>query len=406
MSKTVQTVAAAGLALTLLTCPVATARAQQNTAPSVTVAPVVRQAINPTYTFVGQTQAVQEVDLRARVEGFLQQRLFTEGENVQEGDLLYVIEKTSYEAEVNSRKAALDEAKASLALSSAILQRRQQAVKTGAISKVDVDIAAAEEQVAAAHVEAAQADLQKADLNLSYTEVKAPLSGRIGRTTYNVGNLVGPDSGSLAQIVKLDPIYVNFSVSESVYLDLRQAPGENGGSAGERKSRSRFTLELSNDTEYPHEGELNLVDPTVDPSTGTVSARLLFPNPDRLLLPGQYVVVQVQAKKVEELGLVVPQAAVQEDQAGWFVLVVNKDNTVEIRRVTMGERVGINWEVKDGLAEGELVIYQGIQKARPGGKVDPVVAAPADPGNTAQQAAPKPAGAAKAQAPGDGDSTQ
>ena len=344
--------------------------------PSVTVTPVVRAAINPTYAFVGELQAVADIELRARVEGFLEERNFEEGQDVESGALLFVIEKDSYESEVDRRKAEIEERKAQLALATATLQRREQAAKSGAVSQVDVDIAAAEKQVAAANVKDAQAALRKAELDLSYTDMVAPISGRIGRETYNVGNLVGPSSEPLANIVKLDPIYVNFSIAEAVYLDFQEERLE---AADADSYKSLFTLKLPNGAQYAHEGEVDFVDNRVDPSTGTVAIRAVFPNPDKLLLPGQFATVQVQRKQVEELGLVIPQAAVQEDQAGTFVLVVGKDGTVENRRVTMGERVGINWEVKDGLADGELVIYQGIQKARPGGKVDAVVATPAEP---------------------------
>lgn len=344
--------------------------------PSVTVTPVVRAAINPTYAFVGELQAVADIELRARVEGFLEERNFEEGQDVESGAVLFVIEKDSYESEVDRRKAEVEERKAQLALATATLQRREQAAKSGAVSQVDVDIAAAEKQVAAANVKDAQAALRKAELDLSYTDMVAPISGRIGRETYNVGNLVGPSSEPLANIVKLDPIYVNFSIAEAVYLDFQEERLE---AADANSYKSQFTLKLPNGAQYAHEGEVDFVDNRVDPSTGTVAIRAVFPNPDKLLLPGQFATVQVQRKQVEELGLVIPQAAVQEDQAGTFVLVVGKDGTVENRRVTMGERVGINWEVKDGLADGELVIYQGIQKARPGGKVDAVVATPAEP---------------------------
>jgi len=356
----------------------ALAQAAKAPPPSVTVTPVRKAAINPKFEFVGETQATADIELRARVDGFLEQRTFREGDDVAVGTLLFVIEKAPYEADVQSAEAAVAQAEAEVIRTTRDRERAEYLVKRGNVSEQRLDQAVSDEAKAKAEVKAAKAELNRALLNLSYTEVKAPVEGRVGRENYSVGNLVGPESGALTTLVKLDPIYVNFSVAEAILINYRQQQLERA-TTGEAESEILITLRLPNDSEYGRIGRINFVDNRVDPSTGTVAVRAVFSNPDRILVPGQFVTAILQRETVEEDGLLIPQAAVQEDQAGAFVLVVDKENTVAMRRIETGARVGINWEVRSGLAEGELVIYQGIQKVRAGGVVAPVVDAPAEP---------------------------
>lgn len=346
--------------------------------PSVMVAPVTKTEINPVFEFIGQTEAVDTVELRARVQGFLVKRAFAEGEDVNEGELLFAIEKDPYQAALAAADAEVQEAQATLARTRKDLDRSRTLFKRGNVSEKTLDDAVAAEKEATAQVAAAQARQREAELNLGYTEIFAPVDGRIGRSAYSVGNLVGPDSDILATLVKLDPIYAVFNVSEQLYLDYQQKVADAAALSDVPVSQPVPQLRLANDTLYPHDGKIQFVDNRVDPTTGTIAVRASFPNPDKLLVPGLFVTVQLKARDAKP-ALLIPQAAVQEDQAGRFVLVAKPDNTAEVRRIETGDRTGTAWQVTNGLGEGELVIYEGIQKVRPGAPIAPVVRPAADP---------------------------
>ncbi len=345
--------------------------------PAVTVTEVVSTPINPTVEFVGQTEAVDRVDLRARVRGFLVERAFDEGDRVRKGQRLFVIEKAPYQLAVEIAVAKVAEEKARLTSASKDLERARSLFKRGNVSEKAVDDALSEELQATAAVQAAEAALRQAQLDLGYTEVMAPFDGRIGRAAYSVGNLVGPDSDVLATLIRLDPIYATINVSESAYLDYKQRV-DAAARAGQSVPKNVPRLKLPNGAGYPLPGRFEFVDNKVDPTTGTILVRAVFPNPDGLLLPGLFVTVSVEEAKAEP-ALIVPQAAVQEDQAGRFVLVVTPEKIAEVRRVEMGQRLGVNWQVRTGLSEGERVVYEGIQKVRPGAPVTPVSKPPAPP---------------------------
>jgi membrane fusion protein (multidrug efflux system) len=346
--------------------------------PSVTVAPVVTTTINPSIEAVGQTEAVDRVDLRARVQGFLVERAFTEGDDVAAGQRLFMIERAPYQAAVDAAVAQVAEAKAQQVSTAKDLERARLLVARGNVSQKAVDDALSASLQASASVQAAEARQRQAELDLGYTVITAPFAGRIGRSAYSVGNLVGPSSGVLATLVKLDPIYVTINVSEQAYLDTRQR-AEAAARAGQPVPETVPRLTLANGDEYPYPGHFEFTDNAVDPTTGTIRVRAVFPNPDKLLLPGLFVTVRIEQEH-PVAALVIPQAAVQEDQGGRFVLVVTPDgNVVEQRRVEMGRRLGVNWQVTSGLAEGDRVIYEGIQKVRPGTPVTPVVRMPTSP---------------------------
>jgi membrane fusion protein (multidrug efflux system) len=346
--------------------------------PAVTVAPVVATAINPSFEVVGQTEAVERVDLRARVEGFLIERSFKEGEDVAAGQRLFVIEPDPYRAAVDAASAEVAEAKAQLFRTTKDLERARQLFARGNVSQKTVDDALSENLRAAAAVQAAEARLRQAELDLSYTVITAPFAGRMGRAAYSVGNLVGPSSGVLATLIRLDPIYVTINVSERGFLDYQErtrAARRTGAPVPENVPR----LTLPNGTAYPHAGRFDFIDNQVDPTTGTIRVRATFPNPEKLLVPGLFVTMRIEQDQPVP-ALVIPQAAVQEDQAGRFVLVVSpQTREVEQRRVEMGRQVGLNWQVISGLHEGEQVIYEGTQKVRPGIVVAPVVHLPTAP---------------------------
>jgi membrane fusion protein (multidrug efflux system) len=337
--------------------------------PAVTVIPVVPTEITPGVEFNGRVVAVDEVQLRARVTGFLEQRRFQEGADVAAGDLLFVIEKGPYQAVVAQRQAELASAEANKANTAAQLQRGEELLQNNNIPKSEVDLRQAQDLMAAAAIQEAQAALEQAEINLSYTEIHAPIAGRIGRAAVSVGNLVGPESGVLATIVSQDPIFVTFPVSQRQFLEYRAGRIDVGDEPVVR-------VTLPNGTLYEHPGKVNFLDVQVDPGTDTVTVRAELPNPERILVDGQFVGVRVERGEPKRV-LAVPQASLQVDQAGPYVLVVGGDDKVEARRVTLGDAEGVQVVVESGLKEGERIIVDGIQKVRPGMAVAATEAAPA-----------------------------
>jgi membrane fusion protein (multidrug efflux system) len=326
---------------------------------------VISKPVAASSDFVGQTEAFQSVDLRARVTGFLLKQSFKEGNTVKKDDVLFVIDPSEYNAKRDVAAAKVEHAKAVILEAQNQLRRYAKLEASGTFSPAQLDKAKADEGKARADLAAAEADLKTAELDVGYTKVIAPIDGRIGGSSVDGGNLIGPDSGVLATVVDLDPVRVNFAVSERSYLDYTQAIKE-GKTSG-------FTpkIQLANDQMYPHDGKLDYIDNRVDPSTGTIKVRVEFPNPDALLLPGQFVNVTL-VSAVPQNQMVVPQVAIQENQTGPFVLVVDKDNKVELRPVKTGQRIGTEISVTDGLTPGESIIIEGIQKVRPGATVNPV----------------------------------
>jgi membrane fusion protein (multidrug efflux system) len=334
--------------------------------------------------FVGRVAAIDKVDIRARVTGFLEQRssphpraLFVEGEDVSAGDLLYVIEQPPFQAQVAAAKAQVAHAEATLAEANATLQRVQEAVKSGAVSQQERDQATAAAQEGQAQVMLAQAQLRTAEINLGYTEVYAPISGKIGLTKFTFGNLVGPDSGVLATIVKQDPIYVTFPVSAAVIAQVQDE------ASGKLPPPDAFVVrvELPDGTVYPQPGRIDFLDNHVDQATDTLVVRAAFANPRRILVDGEFVNVTVEAA-APATALAVPQPAVLTDQAGPYVLVVDDSDKVKQRRITLGSNQGTDVVVQDGLQAGEEVIVQGVQKVRPGMVVTATLATPPTPGRT------------------------
>ena len=345
------------------------AEAPQGPPPSVTVAKVERKNITPTFNLVGRVVAVDSVSLRARVEGFLEERDFVEGHDVAKDQLLFLIEQAPYKADVQRARGELERAKAEHTNAKQILARSKKLVSKGNISQAKVDDAIAEEKAAAADVLQMEAALETSNLNLQYTEIHSPIKGRIGKALYSVGNLVGPTSEPLATVVSLDPIYVEVNVSERDLLHVRRDGFE------ARADKVTPFLKLSDGSDYPESGKFTFINNAVDPGTDTILLRAEFPNPETILLPEQFVTVIIKRSEPNK-ALVIPQASVQENQSGRFVLVVDKDDEVEMRQVTLGEQDGTEWVVEKGLSEGERVIVQGLQTVKPGAKVNPVMAAP------------------------------
>ncbi|MDZ7696158.1 MAG: efflux RND transporter periplasmic adaptor subunit [Deltaproteobacteria bacterium] len=345
------------------------AESKNSPAPVVTVITVAEQEVNPPEAYVGRVEAIQAVDLRARVQGYLEQVKFKEGADVRSGDLLYVIEQAPYKAIVDEERAKMAEADASLKDAQQYL-KRLRAVRSGGVSKTDLETAANRVLKAAALLKEAQANLEQARINLGYTTIEAPISGRIGKTSLTKGNLVGPESGSLARIVQLDPIRVVYSVSEMDLAKIGRAPDFMKKDHSDT-CPSVPLIRMPNGEMYPLEGRVDFVDNEVDPDTGTIAVRAVFENPDGFLLPGQYVTVLVRCKEGRRLP-VVPQSAVQVDQDGRYVFVVDEQDQAQIRRIETGKAAGPNWVVHSGLKAGERIVTQGVQKVTPGQRVQTV----------------------------------
>lgn len=339
--------------------------------PAVLVAAVGSQEVTPSDSFTGRVVAVDKVDLRARVEGFLEARHFTEGQDVKAGDLLFSIEKGQYEAAVAQAQGNVARAQAALKNAELQLARANELVKNKNIPQATRDDRQAERDSAAAELAAQQAALATAQLNLSYTEISSPISGRIGVSAYSQGNLVGPSSGTLATVVSQDPIYVTFPVSSRQLLQVRERARAQGD-----PTRFNVKLRLPNGQIYDQTGTLNFVDVAVDQSTDTVTVRATFPNPERLLVDGALVGVIVEEAQPEQ-ALVVPQEAILVDQAGPYVLLVDGQSKVEQRRIKTGQAQGARMTVTEGLKAGEKVIVEGLQKVRPGQAVQAADAPPA-----------------------------
>lgn len=342
--------------------------------PTVGVASVTRKAATPALTFTGRIEAVAKVDLRARVDGYLEKREFTEGGEVQAGDLLFVIEKGPYEAQLAQIEASIEAASAALRLAQLELDRKVELLRKQVVAQAQVDDVRAKHDEAQAALLRQKAAAMEATLNLGYTEIRAPVTGQIGRAAFSVGNYVGPSSGTLATLVSRDPMYATFPVSQRELIAVRQKAVETG--ADMRAITVR--LELADGSSYKEVGKLDFVDVTMSRETDTVLVRAAFPNPDRLLIDGQLVTVHVELA-TGETALFVPQQALQFDQAGFFVLVVDKENRVKVRRVTLGDGREGEVEVKSGLAEEERVIIDGVQKVRPDQVVEVAAAAAGTP---------------------------
>ena len=329
--------------------------------PAVVVVPARQAAVEEQTQFVGRVVAVDRVDLQARVQGFLKERKFFEGQDVKVGELLFLIEPEQYQAVVTQREADLAKAVADEQNARAQLARGLELIKQKNIAQSEVDKLQAAQSIAKAGIAQAQAALDAAKLDLAYTRIIAPVAGRIGLSKYSVGTLVGPSSGPLASIVSSDPIDVQFPVTQRDLLQARRDIEAEGGDP----SKVVVLARLSNDAIYEHKGKLNFIDVTTDRGTDSVTLRAVFPNPKGILVDGQYVGVLVQ-DDTPTMAILVPQSALQIDQQGTFVLIVAADHKAEVRRIQTGATVGADVVIREGLAAGDLVITEGIQKVRPG----------------------------------------
>jgi membrane fusion protein (multidrug efflux system) len=334
--------------------------------PEVLVAEVVQKDVPIYIELVGSTLGSQDVEIRARVEGFLISINFTEGAFVHKGQLLYKIDPKPFEAALDQAKANLATAQAGLEKTNNDVARYQPLFARQAVSKQELDNALSAQQAARAQVDAHKAAVAQAQLDLGYTNIASPVDGVIGTTQKKVGSLVGRGESTLLNIVsQLNPILFRCSIAEAEYLRLARRGGQEPKAA---QKQANVELILADGTIFSHKGRLDAIERAVDPTTGTLTGQFAFPNPDRLLRPGQYGKARL-ATEVKEGALLVPQLAVQERQGLYSVMVVKPDATVEQRTVKAGERVGNLWIIDSGVKPGEKVIVEGLQKVQPGAKV-------------------------------------
>jgi membrane fusion protein, multidrug efflux system len=349
-----------GLMICALVAPVF---GQQGTPAAVAVGTVAaeRKPVSKSLDFVGRVEAINRVQINARVKGYLEEVLFKEGDLVKEGDPLYRIEPELFQAAVEQAQGALERSRAAKTLTKIQLQRAEQLLKSQSGTEVARDQALAADQQADAAILTEQANLDTAKINLGYTNITSPITGRIGRTSITRGNVVGPESGSLTLIVSQDPMYVTFPVSQR---DLLQA--QKTGRVGDLKG-IKVRIRFSDGSPYDQGGAINFVDVTVDKATDTVIARADMPNPKGVLIDGQLVRVALETGMPEEK-VVIPQSALIADQEGVYVFVV-EDGKAMVRRIKTGGESGTGIIVDDGLMGGELVIVEGLQSVRPGSPV-------------------------------------
>jgi membrane fusion protein, multidrug efflux system len=358
--------AVAVLALNVVAAIPASAQQAQPAAVPVGTVYAERQSISNIRDFVGRVEATGRVDIRARVQGYLEQVLFKEGDIVKKGDQLYQIEKGLFQAAVEAAKGALERSNAAKTLTAIQLQRAQELLEKNAGTAVARDQALAADQQAQGQILADQANLDTANINLGYTDIASPIAGKVSKTNVTAGNVVGPASGILTLIVSQDPMYISFPVSQRELLQA-QLSGRMGDIAG-----IKIKIRFADGSTYKHEGTVNFVDVSVDRSTDTVLARATMPNPDGALIDGQLVSVAVEAGAPQEK-VVVPQSALIADQQGVYVFAV-EDGKAVVKRIKTGGESGPNVVVDEGLKGGEQIIVEGLQSIRPG---QAVVAAPA-----------------------------
>ncbi len=340
--------------------------------PEVKAAVVLQKNVPIFIEAIGQTRGSTEIEVRARVEGFLETVNFKEGTPVRKGQLLYTIDPKPFEANLAQAKGTLAQAEADLARAHQDVVRYEPLVAENAISRQQYETAVAVEHAAEAAVEAARAAAQRAEIDLGYTKVVAPESGLIGKTEVYAGTLVGRGQSTLlTRISQVDSIHVRFTIPERDYLYYARRRQERTGHRAPGESLP-FELILADGSVHPYSGHLVFVDRNVDPQTGTILLEASFPNPGAVVRPGQYARVRA-AVDLKNGAILVPQRAVMELQGTFNVAVVGNDDTVEIRAVRPAERIGNLWVIDSGLKPSERIVVEGLQKVRTGVKVNPTM---------------------------------
>lgn len=336
--------------------------------PEVSVVAVKNDDVKEIWTLVGQTVSDPKVELLVRVKGFLEKRTFKEGAFVKKGELLFQIEKDQYKAYVGKADADVAIKKAVLKNAVITYNRTKLLRSKDTVSQAELDKATADKDAAIGELDAAKSALIEAKLNLSYTDIIAPIDGRIGLASYNVGNMVDPSSGLLATVVSLQPMRVEFGVNEADFLRAQQEAVKKKVTLKTLLSTLEIRLILSNNTQYDKIGEIYFWNNSISSSTGTIQMRAEFDNPEFILNPGQYVTVKIQGS-IPQKKLIIPQKAIQSALGNKFVMVVDEKSIIKTKNVTLGYRFDNMIVVKTGLKAGEKVVIDGIQKVQPDDKV-------------------------------------
>jgi membrane fusion protein (multidrug efflux system) len=338
----------------------------------VTVLRAAPRAVALTEEYVGQAEAVEAVEIRSRVQGLLERQAFRDGAAVRRGQLLFLIDRQPFDAALEQAKANLAQAEASAANSVQNLARVSRLIADNAVSQQDLDTAVARDRADRASVEAARAAVHEAELNLGYTQITAPRDGVISKALVKPGSLVMVAQTLLTTVYSASPIYVNFALGEQRALELTRR------ARGKSDDQDAFRLHLVDGSDYPHPGRLDFVDAAIDPKNDTLQMRIVVPNPEGILRPGQYVRVAVPSAARPD-AILIPEKAVQELQGLKTVYVIGADNKASVRQIKATQRLGTDWVLDSGLQAGEIVVVDGLQKVTPGATVKPVFATDRDP---------------------------
>jgi len=337
--------------------------------PQVSVAQVVQRSVDEFDEFTGRFEAIEHVDLRPRVSGYISSVNFVEGKEVKKGEVLFVIDPRPYEAEYKRAKAQLEQARSQLSLAKSERERAVKLVQSHAISQEEFDTRTAGSDQAGANVDAAQAAVDSAELNLTWTRVTAPIDGRISRAQVTAGNFVTSGQTMLTTLVSLDPIYVTFDGDEQAYLKYAKQ-ARDGDHASSRGSSNTVLVGLANENGYPHNGVMVFVDNALDPSTGTIRSRAKLDNRDRAFTPGLFARIKLLGRDKYN-ALLINDSAVGTDQNVKYVFVVGTGNKIEYRPVKLGPVVDGLRVIREGLSQGETIVVNGLQRVRPGAPITP-----------------------------------
>ncbi|MGD8364080.1 MAG: efflux RND transporter periplasmic adaptor subunit [Desulfobacterales bacterium] len=341
--------------------------------PKVTVIVTEAQAVPLFQEFVGQIFGLKDIAIQARVEGFLEGIHFQEGSEIEAGTLLYTLESQPFEEKVAAQQSRVAEAETVLAKTKGDLDRIEPLAKVKAVSESDLDTAVALHEAAISSLDAARANLRAAKIQLGYTKIYSPITGIIGRTQAKVGDFVGRDQNTviLNTVSQIDTVLVNFFITESQYLKVARFKAQHEVES-RTSGESPFELILVDGSVYDHKGKADFVDREVDPTTGAMLVQASFPNPDKLLRPGQFAKVKIEVDVVKD-GILIPQRCVSELQGTFSVFLVDENNKIERREVKVGPKVKDLWLITEGLKPGEKIVYEGLQLARDGVVVEPTV---------------------------------